>query len=67
MLTSFYDILVSVETSFFGSAIMTDTFFSGAILCFNALLLLSMFFGLFWFPFRWCIKAFLGWIDRGNK
>lgn len=66
MIETFYDAIIAAETWFFGG-LMNDAFLAGVINILNALTLLGMFYGVIWFPLRWCIKALINFVKRAGE
>lgn len=64
MINSFYNALIGAETWFFG-ALMQDAFFSGVVGIVNAILLLSMFYGVIILPLKWALSFITTWIKGG--
>lgn len=64
MLNEFYIQLKEAQTWFFGESLMADSFFSFFVDVFNTFILLVLFYALFMFPLRYCIKLFKRWINK---
>lgn len=64
MINSFYRALIGAQTWFFGD-LMVDPFFSGVINILNAILLLSMFYGIIILPLKWALSFLTTWIKGG--
>lgn len=64
MINTFYQALLDAQNWFFGGTLMSDPFFGFVIQVFNAFLLLVIFYSLFLFPLRYCIKLFKRWIQK---
>lgn len=67
MLSDFMQILQTVESAFFGATIMADTFFTGVLQIFNAIILIIMFYGVFILPFKWILRYFIKFLKEGKK
>lgn len=64
MINSFYQALIGAQSWFFGS-LMQDAFFSGILNIINAILLLSMFYGIIILPLKWALSFLTTWIKGG--
>lgn len=56
-MTDFFALIWQAVTGFFGQTVMADPFFSALLKCVVFVFLCSIFYGVFLYPFRWCVRA----------